>query len=143
MATPAEVIGQSLMQALYGANRVGARLADGRIYAGSSPETGKPIFTTSDDAPGDYTAGEAQDFAAKFNGLARNDWRVPNDAELKILFRNRVAIGRFDTSGVRPGGLYRSSTAKNSYSVTCIFFDDGREIQQGDDMRTSLRLVCG
>src|SRR5205085_8274224 len=43
----------------------GHRMADDTIYAGISPDTNKPMYTTPEDAPLTYTFNEARNYASK------------------------------------------------------------------------------
>src|SRR5437762_1894389 len=97
------------------ASNPGDRMPDGRIYAGISPDTHKPMYTTPEDAPLTYTFNEARKYAAELEANGHKDWRVPTKAELKVLFNNRAAIGGFDASGLNPGGWYWSSTEHGHY----------------------------
>ena len=77
-------------------------LPDGTIYAGISPDTGKPMYTTPADAPLTMKWREAMDYAAGLEAHGHNDWRVPSKAELHVLFENRAKIGGFCKSGQMP-----------------------------------------
>src|SRR5262245_36947482 len=91
----------------------GDRMEDRTVYAGISPDTGRPMYTTREDAPGTYTFDLAMEYAGAFNRLSafgHQDWRVPTHRELNVLFNNRAAIGAFNVTGLRGAGFYRSST---------------------------------
>src|SRR5712671_3680952 len=80
----------------------GERMPDGTVYAGISPDTHKPMYSTRWDAPVTYTFHEALGYASKLNAVRaynHEDWRVPKKNELDVLFNNRAAIGGFDESG--------------------------------------------
>src|SRR5262249_28415895 len=89
---------------------------DGTIFAGISPDTGKPMYTTPEDAPLTYTFDQAKKYASRLDSHGHHDWHVPTKAELNMLFNNRAAIGGFDASHYNPGARYwafmqyRSST---------------------------------
>jgi hypothetical protein len=89
---------------------IGATMPDGTIYAGVSPDTGKPIYATPKDAPLTCTFGLAAEYASKLDAHGRQDWRLPTRAELNVFFQNRAAIGGFDTTGSSPAGWYWSSS---------------------------------
>src|SRR5438105_898104 len=69
--------------------QVGDQMPDGTVYAGISPETNKPMYTPSSDAPRTYTFNEAAAYAKKLDEDGHKDWRVPTKAELNVLFNNR------------------------------------------------------
>ena len=85
-------------------------MADGTIFAGISPDTKTPMYTTPADAPLTYTFNRARQYAANLDAHSRHDWRVPTINELKVLFNNRAAIGGFDEVGTYPAGRYWSSS---------------------------------
>jgi hypothetical protein len=74
---------------------VGEKMKDGTIYAGISPDTGKPMYVTPADAPLTYTFNQAQKYAAKLEAHGHKDWRAPTTEELNVLFENQAAIGGF------------------------------------------------
>jgi len=80
-----------------GLPKIGARMFDGTIYAGISPETGGPMYVLPSDAPKRLTFHEANDYAAGLNTCGYADWKIPTKMELNILFNNRAAIGGFRT----------------------------------------------
>src|SRR5262245_45208642 len=89
----------------YGAE-AGARSLDGTIEAGISPDTNRAVYTTSADAPGKYSFDHAQAYCRGLEANGHKDWRVPNPAELSVLFNNRAAIGGFEQSTApRAGGV--------------------------------------
>src|SRR5579872_840919 len=91
--------------------KIGDKMPDGTIYAGISPETNKPMYTTPADAPLTMKFNQAQEYAAKLDAHGQKDWRVPSKAELNVLFNNRVAVGGFDVTGEYPAGWYWSASS--------------------------------
>ena len=73
----------------------GARMPDGTVFAGFSPDTGEPMYTTPNDEPLRYTFRQAQARAAGLDAHGHKDWRVPTRGELRILFGYRAALGGF------------------------------------------------
>jgi Protein of unknown function (DUF1566) len=122
----------------------GARLADGTICAGLSPDTGRPMETPPSDAPGTYAFDEAKAYCAGLDVNGHDDWRVPTKDELKVLFNNRVAIGGFNESGSEFGGWYWSSTeSSSSYEASDQRFSDGYQGTASKGGHSSLRCVRG
>src|SRR5579884_2143676 len=92
----------------------GEKAADGTIFAGISPDTGRPMYTTPADAPFAVTFQQATNYANSLEAFGHRDWRVPTKAELNVLFNSRAAIGGFDCSDLNSGSWYWSSTPTNS-----------------------------
>jgi hypothetical protein len=119
----------------------GERMSDGTIFAGISPETNKPMYTTPQDAPLTMRWKAAMEYAAKLDTLGHQDWRAPTKGELNVLFKNRAAIGGFDESGSSPAGWYWSSS-QGDYGAWDQRFSGGNQnynIFKGD--ASSLRCV--
>ena len=131
------------------ARKIGAKMQDGSAYAGVSPDTGKPMYTTQEDVRGGFfglkrhfTLKGAFAAASKLKAHGRTDWRVPTKDELNVLFGNRAGIGGFDTTGSDPAGWYWSSSRIYDYAWAQRFSDG----VQGYDYRydaSSLRCVRG
>jgi hypothetical protein len=99
---------------------IGAVMKDGTIYAGISPDTCNPMYTTSADVALTMTFNEAADHAQDLNAQklrGHDDWRLPTKAELNVLFNNRSAIGGFDISDSLPTGWYWSSSQFNRWDA--------------------------
>jgi hypothetical protein len=92
------------------------RKEDGTVYAGISPDTGKPMYTTAVDAPLTVKWKEAMRYVDTLKAYGYKDWRVPTKAELNVLFNNRTAIGGFYESN-EPSGHYWSSTPIDRYAA--------------------------
>ena len=116
------------------ASELGDKRPDGTILAGTSPDTGKPMYTTPADAPLTMNFKKAADYAKTLNEekyLGHDDWRVPTRAELNVLFNNRAAIGGFNVSGSDPAGWHWSATPYDiyydMYVAWCQRFRDGAQ----------------
>src|SRR5205823_762495 len=72
-----------------GFRKPGDRMEDGTIYAGISPDTHKPMYTTARDAPLAMKWKDAMKYAAALDAQGHHDWRVPTKAELNMLYENR------------------------------------------------------
>jgi len=128
------------------APKVGDKMPDGTIYAGISPDTGKPMYALPADAPLTMKWKQAMDYAANFegNGYPKGTFRAPTIDELYVLFGHRAKIGGFNETGSDPAGFYWSSTQHPDEAVRAwhMTFDDGYPL--GDSPKTykcSLRLV--
>jgi hypothetical protein len=122
--------------------RVGDAMPDGTVYAGVSPDTGKPLYATPSDAPLTYTFNEAQRYAKHLDAHGHQDWRVPTRNELNVLFNNRAAIGGFNVTGSIPAGWYWSAS-ENDYPWNAWNqrFSDGSHLDYYKGNPSSLRCV--
>src|SRR5947209_1751727 len=122
--------------------KIGDKQIDGSIYAGISPDTGKPMYTTRADAPLTYSFNQAQKCATTLHAYGNLDWRVPTKGELNVLFQNRAAIGGVDESGSDPDGWYWSSSHfGNTDFVWDQRFSDGFQNYGSKGIVSSLRCV--
>jgi hypothetical protein len=123
---------------------VGDKMPDGTIYAGLSPDTGKPIYTTPADASLTMEWNEAMDYTSKLDAHGHQDWCLPSKDELNALFNNRAAIGGFNVSGSEPAGWYWSGTQTNYWGAWGQRFSDGCQYNNfTKDYHPSVRCVRG
>lgn len=121
--------------------KIGDRMADGTVYAGTSPDTGKAMYTTPGDAPLTYTFNQAQKYAAGLDVHGHKDWRAPTKGELNVLFQNRAAIGGFNETGSSPAGWYWSSTQDTSNIAWAQRLSGGGQDFDYEYYGSSLRCV--
>lgn len=125
--------------------KVGKKMADGTIYAGISPDTGKQMFVQPLDTPLTYSFNMGPVYAEALNkqkAHGHDDWRPPSKAELNELFKNHAAIGGFNLSGSGPEGWYISSTPDDNGSrAWAQRFSDGYQTD-GIDRSDSCSLRC-
>ena len=120
----------------------GQRTPDGAIYAGISPDTGLPMYTTpTDSLCASWHSAIA--YAAKLDTHGRKDWRVPTDSELAVLFKNRAAIGNFDCTGHPETGWYWSSSHISICNAWTQRFRDGRQTFIRKHNASAVRCVRG
>lgn len=110
----------------------GDAMPDGTIYAGVSPDRGKPMYATPDDAPQLMTFEQAKTYAADLHAHGHEDWRVPSMAELWVLYDNRSVIDGFNESGLFHNGHYWSSSPhtkspKHTDLACALRFSDGEQ----------------
>jgi hypothetical protein len=101
--------------------KIGAKMADGTVYAGVSPDTNEPFYAMPEDAEVMMSFNEAAAYALKLNGekaRGHDDWRLPSQNELYELHLN-----------CEKGALKGTFNMKASLS--------------GDDWYISSRLVDG
>jgi Protein of unknown function (DUF1566) len=123
---------------------VGDKTTDGTVYAGVSPDTHKPLYTTPADAPGIYTYNEAKSYCSALEASGHHDWRVPAKDELNVLYKNRkqgVLKGTFNETGSNPAGWYWSSSQSNHYAWVQRF-SDGNQFHNGYYEYTDSSLRC-
>ena len=123
------------------APNVGDRMPDGTVYAGVSPETGTPMYTTPADAPGPYIWKKGVEYCSALEAGGHQDWRVPTKGELDLLFQNRATIGGFNISGSYPAGWYWSSSQYNYSIAWDQRFSDGNQYYFTKYDGSSLRCV--
>lgn len=125
--------------------KIGERMPDGSVYAGTSPDSGEAMYATPDDAPVTGTFNDAAEYTRQLNAerfLGQDDWRVPTKGELEVLFNNRAAIGGFD-AGSYPKGCYWSSSQYDKESLWNQWFYNGTQSVYGKEFHSSLRCVRG
>src|SRR5579872_1938613 len=103
------------------------------IYTGSSPDTGKRMYTTPSDAPGLYQWKNAMEYCAALQAGGHKDWRVPTRFELNVMFNHHVAIGGFDVTGSIPVSWYWSSTEHGDDNAWDQRFSDGSRSWDGKE----------
>lgn len=121
----------------------GTVMPDGTIYAGVSPNTRQPIFTTPLDAATPMSWSQATIYAKTMLSNEHIDWRIPTLEELHVLFNNRTVIGGFNSIGRFPSGHYWSSRPKNSLFAWNARFSDGTHWHQLKFNKLSVRIVRG
>ena len=123
----------------------GDEMPDGSVYAGVSPNTGKPMYAMPVNAPLTMTFNKAVNYAKRLNQekyLGHDDWRLPSKTELNVLFNNRAAIGGFNVSGSDPAGWYWSSTQGLLWGAWAQrFSDDGFQLYNFKVGHSSVRCV--
>jgi hypothetical protein len=121
--------------------KIGDKMEDGTIFAGTSPDTGKAMYVTPADAPLTYTFNQAQKYAAKLDAHGHKDWRAPTKGELNVLFQNRAAIGGFNVTGSNPAGWYWSASPNSNDGGWAQRFSDGNQSYYFRLNVSSLRCV--
>jgi hypothetical protein len=121
--------------------KTGDKMSDGTVFAGISPDTGEPMYTTPEDAPLTMQWKQAMEYAGKLAAYGHRDWRMPSKGELNVLFQNRAAIGGFDISGSLPAGWYWSSTQYDDTNAWAQRFSDGGQLRDDEFVASSLRCV--
>lgn len=122
---------------------IGDKMADGTVYAGISPTTGKQMFALPDDEFQTMSWRKAMRVAKRLNAHGHDDWRLPTADELNILFRARKR-GAFkdNLSGSYGGGWYWSSTTRCGFFAKDQRFIDGeRGRNRKGFFGSSVRLV--
>ena len=123
----------------------GETMPDGTIFAGISPDTQQPMYTTPADAPMTMTWSDAMNYASRLDAHGHQDWRLPTKAELNVLWENRDKgglKGTFSETGSVPAGWYWSSTENHEYSHAWDQrFSDGFQSWDYKFFDSSLRCV--
>jgi Protein of unknown function (DUF1566) len=105
--------------------KAGEGMPDGTVFAGISPDTGSPMYTTPADAPLIMKWKQATAYARNLEAHGHRDWRVPTKDELTVLYNNQAAIRGFNTSGLHPGGIYWASNRNDHGDEWARRFSDG------------------
>jgi len=128
----------------------GERMRTGMVYAGISPDTHQPIYTTPEDAPLTHTFNGAAEYAMQLNAenyLGYHDWRVPTNSELNVLFNNRAVISGFHFRTQQTSqactGWYWSSTALDEAGAWAQGFSSGDQYRSTKSNPSNLRCVRG
>jgi len=123
---------------------IGERMPDGTIYAGVSPETGKAMYTTPEDAHGAWNWNSGAIYCANLQADGHHDWRAPSKNELNVLFDNRAAIGGFNKTGSYPAGWYGSASQSDNHNYAWHQrFSDGKQMLNYKSVDLPLRCVRG
>jgi len=132
---------------------VGAKMPDGTLYAGVSPDTARPMYATPRDAPLTLTFEQALNYAACLEAHGHRDWRVPTWEELNVLIKAHSSIGNFDTTRSVSAGRYWASSQVREFDawtqrVRPLRDESGggktyRSDIHGKFYRSSLRCVRG
>ena len=130
-------------------SKPGDGMDDGTIFAGISPDTDRPMYTTPRDFSFTRTFNEAAEYARNLNAekhFGHDDWRVPTRTELNLLYENRdkgALKGTFNLSGSFPAGCYWSSRQYFIYAAWDQRFSDGQQDRMYKHLVASLRCVRG
>jgi len=122
---------------------IGAFASDGSIYAGESPDTHKPMYTTPANAPDLFSWSDASNYCSTLQSFGHNDWRVPTKKELAVLYENRNTLalnGTFKSTG-NSAAWYWSSTEYAGNQAWVQRFIDGKQNYDYQDDDSSLRCV--
>ena len=129
-----------------GTPEAGDKMEDGSIFAGLSPDTGKQMFVMRQDGLVATFNGAAK-YAKTLNEskiLGHDDWRVPTEAELNVLFQNKdkgALKGTFNLTVLTPAGWYWSSTPNDGNFAWQQRFSDGSQYYGYRDFDASVRCV--
>lgn len=117
---------------------IGQRLPEGSVYAGINPFNGAPLFTMGYDfnAPGSW--GEAIHRCSRAEKHGKNDWRLPSQDELNVLFENRLLIGGFNLTAA-----YWCSVPTYLHIHWCQWFDSGDQTTRNAHSQLCVRAVRG
>ena len=91
---------------------IGTWMSDRTIYAGISPDTGRPLYVFPVDVPLTLNWSEAVAYAGGFQwmGHPRGAFRLPTRGELAAIFENSTKIGGFSADRSIAARFYWSST---------------------------------
>ena len=122
----------------------GDAMPDGTIFAGISPDTDKPMYTTQADAPLTMKWGAAMQYADGLDAHGHQDWRMPTKGELNMLWENRdkgKLKGTFNETSSERAGWYWSSAEFDIFNARAQRFSDGTQDWNYKGFVSSLRCV--
>ena len=70
-------------------SNIGQTMPDGSIYAGLSPDTGKPFYAAASDENSTMSFGKAFKGAGNKSEDTGESWRLPSYRELLMLYQNK------------------------------------------------------
>ncbi len=123
---------------------VGAKMRDGTIYAGISPTTQEPMYAAPADAPKRLTFNKAAEYADALEVGGKNDFRMPDQAELDVLYKNRnegALAGTFNEAGSITAGWFWSSTPDSDHAAWSQRFSNGGQVREGKGCHSSVRCI--
>lgn len=109
---------------------IGDVMRDGTVFAGISPDTGRPMYARPADEAAEIAFIEVDDYTRQVNRHAlqgHDDWRVPSLNELHAIFSvsDKGALqGTFNTAAT---SAYLSSTPNGDINAWTESFSDGRQ----------------
>lgn len=140
------------IQAAKDALEIGARMADGSVYAGLTPDGKQQIFAMPVDLALTKTFNEAVkdvNWLNKQKTLGHDDWQIPNLGTLRVLQKNQNE-GSLKGTFTKAAG-FRSTLPDWYWSSTEVRFDPGcvrivrftggESWDRKDDVRLSCRPV--
>lgn len=95
--------------------QAGDLAADGSVYVGTSPSTGKPLYAAAEDESSRMSWWRAKHAAGHKEAHGHDDWRLPTPAELSLLLKNRqtgALSNTFNTFGSAQEAFYWSAARK-------------------------------
>jgi hypothetical protein len=119
----------------------GDTMPDGAVFAGISPDTNQPTYTTPADASLRMKFYDAQEYAAMLEVHGHKDSRVPTKNELNALFNNLAAIVAFNINGSNPASWYWSSSQSANWRAWGQRFGDGTQGLNDKNGPSSMRPV--
>ncbi|MCE9508198.1 MAG: DUF1566 domain-containing protein [Alphaproteobacteria bacterium] len=130
--------------------KIGSKMSDRTIYAGISPDTGKPMYVMPEDALWiGATFNEAAQFAPERYACGHQDWRLPTKNELAIIFQNQkegLLKSSFNKSSWQKAFYWSSTPVPDSYNrvyAQNFLSSDGDVYKLDKNCRVSIRYVRG
>ena len=123
---------------------IGDLMKDGTIYAGISPTTNQPMYAAPKDGPMMMDFNAASKFAKQLEVGDKKDFRLPDRAELNVLFKNKdkgALKGTFNLTGKYPSGYYWSSMPDYAHGTYDQRFSDGARFSGGRVGIASFRCI--
>ncbi len=123
-----------------GPMKIGMIMPDGTIYAGISPDTKKPYYTTKEDVDEFMPFFKARELCMRLSQYDNGSWRLPTTNELDDLYAHRQDIGGFNTNGEGVGSWHWSS-GQRFFTAGMKRFTDGAWYNVGKTVSVNIRCV--
>ena len=127
-----------------GLSDIGSKTPDGWVYAGISPDTGKPMYAMPVEKILSLSWYQALERAEQLKAEGHKDARLPTPGELAVMFSNRAAIKNFNVVARSPTDdavWYWSAQSLGETHADAIRFKDGAEAGCYKTFRLSVRFV--
>ena len=109
-----------------------------------APDTATLLTLDADSVTAGIQPHRAAQHCANLTAHGHDDWYLPAQEELHLLYTNRNAgslAGSFDLTGTMPAGYYFSSSEDSSSSIRHLRFSNGDQFLDTKDKQMSVRCV--
>lgn len=135
IAAPADTPGKGLPWNPGAEKVTGASASE--VFKGDS---NTEVIVSAQGVSSSYAARYCHDLSITDKGVTYNDWYLPCRHELNLMFRNRDAIGGFNTNN----GIYWSSTESTGFPGTMAWeqeFKYGTQLEDDKDLPNQVRCI--
>lgn len=120
--------------------QIGMLMPNGTIFAGISPDTRQPYYTTKADVNEFLPFTKAREFCMKLSSYDNGNWRLPTTQEMDNLYARRQEIGGFNTNAEGAASWHWSSGSR-LFTAGMKKFTDGAWYNVGKTVSANIRCV--